>query len=51
MSSLLFRLILDLRPGRLRSNDITTRDGHPKPDPKLRDYENTPFLFLRIQTL
>ena len=25
-------------------NDITTRDGSPKPDPKLRDYENIPFL-------
>ncbi len=25
-------------------NDITTRDGNPKPDPKLRDYENIPFL-------
>ncbi len=25
-------------------NDVTTRDGNPKPDPKLRDYENIPFL-------
>ena len=25
-------------------NDITTRDGNPKPAPKLRDYENIPFL-------
>ena len=25
-------------------NDISTRDGNPKPDPKLRDYENIPFL-------
>ena len=25
-------------------NDITNRDGSPKPDPKLRDYENIPFL-------
>ena len=25
-------------------NDIPTRDGNPKPDPKLRDYENIPFL-------
>jgi type I restriction enzyme M protein len=25
-------------------NNITTRDGSPKPDPKLRDYENIPFL-------
>ncbi len=25
-------------------NDVTTRDGSPKPDPKLRDYENIPFL-------
>ena len=24
--------------------DITARDGHPKPDPKLRDNENIPFL-------
>ena len=25
-------------------NDITSRDGSPKPDPKLCDYENIPFL-------
>ena len=25
-------------------NDIANRDGSPKPDPKLRDYENIPFL-------
>ena len=25
-------------------NDVTTRDGNPKPDPKLRDYENISFL-------
>ncbi len=27
-----------------KGNDITTRDGNPKPDPKLRDYENISFL-------
>lgn len=27
-----------------KGNDITNRDGSPKPDPKLRDYENIPFL-------
>jgi hypothetical protein len=25
-------------------NDITARDDSPKPDPKLRDYENIPFI-------
>jgi type I restriction enzyme M protein len=25
-------------------NDVTFRDGNPKPDPKLRDYENIPLL-------
>ena len=25
-------------------NDVTTRDGNPKPDPKLRDHKNIPFL-------
>ncbi len=24
-------------------NDVTTLEGNPKPDPKLRDYENIPF--------
>jgi type I restriction enzyme M protein len=27
-----------------QGNDITIRDGNPKPDPKLRDYENISFL-------
>lgn len=27
-----------------KGNVITTRDGNPKPDSKLRDYENIPFL-------
>ena len=27
-----------------KGRDITSRDGSPKPDPKLRDFENIPFL-------
>ena len=27
-----------------KGNDITARDGSPKPDPKLRDFENIPFI-------
>ena len=27
-----------------KGRDITARDGSPKPDPKLRDFENIPFL-------